>query len=92
MTSGTSANVLFPSRPVLLVDDEPQALQSFETALRSFGINNLLSVIFRLGGATNGYDQYGHYVRARLVLTTCTTYATQNQISCNANFTRTSAP
>ena len=50
------------------------------------GINNLLSVIFRLGGATNGYDQYGHYVRARLVLTTCTTYATENQLSCTANF------
>lgn len=50
------------------------------------GINRFLDVVFYLGGATNGYDQYGHYVRTRLVLTTCTTYATENQLSCTANF------
>lgn len=50
------------------------------------GINRLLDVIYYLAGSTNGYDQYGHYVRTRLVLTACTTYATQNQLSCTANF------
>lgn len=35
--------IRFPSLPVLLVDDELQALQSFDIALRSSGINNLLS-------------------------------------------------
>ncbi len=50
------------------------------------GINRFLDVVFYLAGATNGYDQYGHYVRTRLVLTTCTTYATENQLSCTANF------
>ena len=50
------------------------------------GINRFLDVVFYLAGATNGYDQYGHYVRTRLVLTTCTTYATANQLSCTANF------
>lgn len=50
------------------------------------GINRLLDVIYYLAGSTNGYDQYGHYVRTRLVLTTCTTYATANQLSCTANF------
>lgn len=50
------------------------------------GINRFLDVVFYLAGSTNGYDQYGHYVRTRLVLTTCTTYATENQLSCTANF------
>ncbi len=58
--------------------------------LRSFkyegGINRLLDVVFYLAGSANGYDKYGHYVRTRLVLTSCTTYATQNQLSCTANF------
>ena len=34
---------LFPSCPVLLVDDEVQALRSFEIVLRSSGINNVVS-------------------------------------------------
>jgi len=50
------------------------------------GINRFLDVVFYLAGSTNGYDQFGHYVRTRLVLTTCTTYATENQLSCTANF------
>ena len=50
------------------------------------GINRFLDVVFYLAGSANGYDQYGHYVRTRLVLTSCTTYATQNQLSCTANF------
>ena len=73
-----------------LASQAKPAATNLSALLRSLqyegGINNLLSVIFRLGGATNGYDQYGHYVRARLVLTTCTTYATENQLSCTANF------
>ena len=33
---------LFPNLPVMIVDDEESALESFETALRLGGINNLL--------------------------------------------------
>jgi DNA-binding NtrC family response regulator len=33
----------YPSRPVLLVDDEEQALQSFTVTLRSSGINHILT-------------------------------------------------
>jgi two-component system nitrogen regulation response regulator GlnG len=35
--------MVFPSCPILLVDDEPQALQSFDIALRSGGITNIVS-------------------------------------------------
>jgi len=34
--------ILFPAQPVLLIDDEPHSLQSFETALRSSGVSNIL--------------------------------------------------
>ncbi|HUU03129.1 MAG TPA: sigma-54 dependent transcriptional regulator [Myxococcota bacterium] len=37
-------NIDFPAQPVLVIDDESQALQSFETALRASGINNILCV------------------------------------------------
>mgnify|MGYP006306399411 CR=1 FL=1 len=36
--------VVFPTRPGLLVDDEPQALQSFKTALRASGISNIIPI------------------------------------------------
>ena len=36
------SQTLFPSHPVLLVDDEPEMLKSFEIALRSGGIKNIL--------------------------------------------------
>jgi ABC-type transporter Mla subunit MlaD len=68
-----------------LTTNTSQLLRSFK---QQGGINRLLEVIFYLAGSTNGYDQYGHYVRTRLVLTTCTTYATENQLSCTANFSK----
>ena len=44
------------------------------------GIQNLLSFIFRFAGSSNAYDQFGHYVRARLVLGTCQSYVTRQQL------------
>jgi DNA-binding NtrC family response regulator len=35
-------DMAFPARPILVIDDEPQALQSFETTLRASGISNIL--------------------------------------------------
>jgi hypothetical protein len=65
---------------------------NLSSLLRSFsyqeGISNLMRTIFFVGGATNGYDQYGHYGRARLVLNVCQTYATSTQLACNSNFSR----
>ncbi|CAB4876070.1 unannotated protein [freshwater metagenome] len=52
------------------------------------GINRLLDFVFYGAGATNPYDQYGHYLRARLILNTCQTYATVQTSGdgCSANF------
>jgi ABC-type transporter Mla subunit MlaD len=53
------------------------------------GIDNLLRFIFRFAGSSNAYDEFGHYIRARLVLGTCQTYVTTpGNIACTANFNR----
>ncbi|MCU0312605.1 MAG: MlaD family protein [Solirubrobacteraceae bacterium] len=66
---------------------------NLSSLLRSFsyqdGIDNLMRTIFFVGGATNGFDQYGHYGRARLVLNICQTYSTDPgpaSLSCQSNF------
>ena len=40
----TEANMLNPKHPVLIVDDDPQTLESFTMALEFFGLNNAISV------------------------------------------------
>lgn len=52
------------------------------------GIERLLDFIFLGAGSFNGYDEFGHYVRARLVLGTCQTYVEVNNPACTAKFDR----
>ncbi len=47
-----------------------------------------MDFVFYGAGGINGFDQYGHYLRARLVLTTCQTYVQVNQLGCTANFNK----
>lgn len=50
------------------------------------GIKNFLDFVFLGAGSFNGYDEFGHYVRARLTLGTCQTYVETNNPSCTAKF------
>jgi ABC-type transporter Mla subunit MlaD len=52
------------------------------------GIERLLDYLFYQVAAINGYDAFGHYLRASLILNLCTTYATTANDSpvCKANF------
>ena len=50
------------------------------------GIGNLMTLIYNTAGSINGYDEYGHYVRARLTTTTCQSFYTTNDLNCNAKF------
>jgi hypothetical protein len=43
-------------------------------------------VIYNTTGSMNGFDEYGHYVRARLTTTSCQSFRIENDINCNANF------
>ena len=50
------------------------------------GIERLMDYLFYQVAAINGFDSYGHYLRAQLIVNTCTTYAIHPNPSCTANF------
>lgn len=50
------------------------------------GWQNLTKFIYQTTGTINGFDQYGHYTRVRLVTGGCQFFAKYNSINCNANF------
>jgi ABC-type transporter Mla subunit MlaD len=60
------------------------------TSLRKTGgVENLLDFFFYQVAATNGYDAYGHYLRAALLLPPCTNYrgSVDALANCTARFT-----
>ena len=50
------------------------------------GFEKLMSFLYNSVGSINGYDQYGHFLRAQLQITACTTLNAIPFISCAANF------
>jgi phospholipid/cholesterol/gamma-HCH transport system substrate-binding protein len=67
-------------------------LSSLLTSLRDTGgIERLMDYLFYQVAAINGFDSYGHYLRAQLIVNTCTTYRVQNDPSCTANFVKGSS-
>ncbi len=62
-------------------------LQSLLTSLRDTGgIERALDYIFYQVAAINGFDSVSHYLRAGLIVNTCTQYALTNVPDCTANF------
>ncbi len=57
------------------------------------GVERVLDYAFYQVAAINGFDKYGHYLRASLILNLCTQYATSSAASagCSANFQKTSS-
>lgn len=59
------------------------------------GFEGLLDLIYNTVGATNEFDEYGHFVRSLVVLTNCIQYVVRPASGCVADFTgfgaRTSA-
>ena len=58
-------------------------LESFQ---RGKGIERLLDYTFYQVAAINGYDSIGHYLRARLIVNTCSSYYTTPVEGCSARF------
>ncbi len=58
--------------------------------LRSFedtdGTESLMDFLLYSTTAINGFDTFGHYLRARLLVNTCSTYAVDRLDLCSANF------
>jgi phospholipid/cholesterol/gamma-HCH transport system substrate-binding protein len=53
---------------------------------RTGGVERLMDYLFYTVSAINGFDQFGHYLRAALILTSCTDYVTDPSSGCSANF------
>ncbi len=50
------------------------------------GFDGLADLIYNSAGATNEFDQYGHFTRALTALTNCIDYVTAPTSGCSANF------
>jgi phospholipid/cholesterol/gamma-HCH transport system substrate-binding protein len=62
-------------------------LSALLTSLRDTGgIERLMDYLFYQVAAINGFDSYGHYLRAQLIVNLCSTYSTSNSSACTANF------
>jgi phospholipid/cholesterol/gamma-HCH transport system substrate-binding protein len=65
-----------------------QLLRSFQ---RNDGIERAMDYIFFQAAAVNGFDSFGHYLRAGLIVNQCTTYAVDPTTGCSAKFRTASA-
>jgi virulence factor Mce-like protein len=62
-------------------------LAELGTSLRETGgIERLMDYIFFQGAAVNGFDQFGHYLRASLIVNTCSQYTADPQPGCSAKW------
>jgi len=93
-----SGPALAASDPVIrqvrgIAQEGAPATKNLAKLLRSFrktnGIKFLMKTLFGLGGAVNGYDQFGHLVRALVPLQNCFDYTSIPQSGCSAKFSTT---
>jgi ABC-type transporter Mla subunit MlaD len=63
-------------------------LESFQ---RNDGIERAMDYLFFQAAAVNGFDSFGHYLRAGLIVNQCSNYATEPTTGCSANFRQASA-
>jgi phospholipid/cholesterol/gamma-HCH transport system substrate-binding protein len=64
------------------------ARRFLESLQSSGGINRLMDYIFFQMAAVNGFDSFGHYLRAGLIVNQCANYAVQPAFGCSANYPR----
>jgi hypothetical protein len=65
-----------------------QLLTSFE---KTGGINNVMDFFYLSAMGINGFDAFGHYLRAALIVNTCSSYSTTPVGGCSANFRKPEA-
>ena len=66
-----------------LGDDLEKVLTSFR---KNDGLERALDYVFYQVGAINGFDSFGHYLRAALIVNSCSTYAVTPVSGCSSNF------
>jgi phospholipid/cholesterol/gamma-HCH transport system substrate-binding protein len=57
-----------------------------ESLQRTHGIERLMDYTFYQVSAINGFDSIGHYLRAGLIVNSCSTYSTRPVPGCQARF------
>jgi phospholipid/cholesterol/gamma-HCH transport system substrate-binding protein len=63
-------------------------LESFQS---TGGIERAMDYVFYQVAAINGFDSFGHYLRAGLIVNQCSNYSVTPVFGCSANFTQASA-
>lgn len=58
---------------------------------KSGGLEQAMNYIFFQMTAINGFDEISHYLRASLLVNTCSTYSTTQSPGCGAHFTQTAS-
>jgi phospholipid/cholesterol/gamma-HCH transport system substrate-binding protein len=53
---------------------------------RTEGIERLMDFIYSSSGSLNGFDQFGHFMRANFLATNCVDYVASPLTGCGANF------
>ncbi len=78
-----------------LADESTPGAKILDSLLTDFrtnaGLQNLLLFFFNGTGAVNGFDSFGHYLRAVVPVNNCFTYKTNPEPGCDINFNRTFA-
>jgi phospholipid/cholesterol/gamma-HCH transport system substrate-binding protein len=74
------------ARPVGL--DARRLLESLQ---KTGGIQRAMDYIFFQVAGINGFDSFGHYLRAALIVNQCSNYSVQPVFGCSANFVQAGA-
>jgi ABC-type transporter Mla subunit MlaD len=67
------------------------ARRLLESLQSTGGIERAMDYVFYQAGGINGFDSFGHYLRAALLVNQCANYSLQPVFGCSANFTNASA-
>ncbi|MGH2966447.1 MAG: MlaD family protein [Solirubrobacterales bacterium] len=90
-----SQQPLVASSPIIrkitkLADKAAPGAKSLTTLLASLrktqGYKQLTKFLFNTTGGINGYDQFGHFLRAVVILTSCAQTVTASTASCSAHW------
>jgi phospholipid/cholesterol/gamma-HCH transport system substrate-binding protein len=63
----------------------------FGSVRETGGWNHLVDLIYNGAASTNGFDQYGHFLRSVVTLTNCIDYSIRQESGCVSNFTGAAA-
>jgi phospholipid/cholesterol/gamma-HCH transport system substrate-binding protein len=67
------------------------ARKLLESLQKTGGIQRAMDYIFFQAAGINGFDSFGHYLRAGLIVNQCANYSVEPSFGCSANFTQAGA-